>query len=414
MKIKKEDKIKFINEKIIVFKKKEKIDITEENYKDVIELLIETKNYEKFFEFLNNIIKIKSIKIYCNNKLENFINTFLNEYKNKNIENKIIDNFISINKKNINIYKDYFFDNIIIEFLKNNKDMFEEDTIKKFNDIFMENNNSLLVRNMPQTYSLLNDKKYIEFLEEIYCDMNYNYYNYNLKSIINLKELAFKKIIIDIGKYFEQSFDKNNNLNILVINKKIKKENYLLYKYKEEIIEMFNINKGRFAKEINKLRNKLAHFDYIEKKNYKDINFKLLEIGMTSYQLYYECLRLYISDYTFPIIPTINKYKENKGSIFNISNDILLFYKIYIEKFKEDIIKKDSIIELPKLITEEYYTMGKKKFLIFLKNTNIKFEDIDVNKIKILENSKKENSLKCRDFLIEHYNYIKSKYNEII
>lgn len=343
-KISKKDLIDLLNEVYSDFK-------DQNNIKDKTVIYIDDKSYENnkydIVDFVNDIYSDYTKQYYENYDIVNYINDIYNDFKNQNnMEDNIIIGFtnteistkskiireinINENKENKNSTKKIATNSKI-----NNKDVDENkeedktsDTLVKSNDfinkIFNEQDD---IKNIEEIITLLNDRNFIEFYE----NLNNGKYKNTINNFINKYDTTFNKISKELNKTKYKNFDKY----------------------------MLNILNNEDNKELRHNINKITE----QYEEYKDLksdmlnhNIKQLLIDFNNgkyHNLFSELIPIITDKKHNNFQKTIN-YEIIEGENADISYDLIyyLFDTIYNYKEPKKIEETETIVETTKTIEE--------------------------------------------------------------
>ena len=307
---------------------------------------------ENSWKYITDNECIKNIKIFVEKYCEKII-----KFQKEKIEKENF--FEELNKYNENINKEIIneFNNTCIEM------QFEENDIKKYDEILKNNLKQEYKKLTQENINLLKDKYNFELNKEIdnlfqnkEKILNMNYISF-INELIQIKykldssipdfflkqQISFEKIIEVIKKYIEEFFVKNKNSVEQKINNLISQKNFLEEKNKK-ILDEYTKDKNDFKNTVNKYNDML-----IENK----LKMKTMEEKIKNFE---EEKRILKETYI------INSEEKNKEL-----NDLNNKLSLEINKLKIELKTKEEEILLINLNKEQDLALSVQK-INFLEN----------------------------------------------
>ena len=307
---------------------------------------------ENSWKYITDNECIKNIKIFVEKYCEKII-----KFQKEKIEKENF--FEELNKYNENINKEIIneFNNTCIEM------QFEENDIKKYDEILKNNLKQEYKKLTQENINLLKDKYNFELNKEIdnlfqnkEKILNMNYISF-INELIQIKykldssipdfflkqQISFEKIIEVIKKYIEEFFVKNKNSVEQKINNLISQKNFLEEKNKK-ILDEYTKDKNDFKNTVNKYNDML-----IENK----LKMKTMEEKIKNFE---EEKRILKETYI------INSEEKNKEL-----NDLNNKLSLEINKLKIELKTKEEEILLINLNKEQDLALNVQK-INFLEN----------------------------------------------
>ena len=238
---------------------------------DLLESIINSINsgaipvIENSWKYITDNECIKNIKIFVEKYSQNIINFQKEKMETENF-------FEELNKYNENIIKKLIdeYNNICL------KMQFDENDIKKYDEILKNNLKQEYKKLTQENINLLKDKYNFEINKELYTIfknkekiLNINYIAF-INELIQIKykldssipdfflkqQISFEKILDAIKKYIEEFFVKNKNsveqkINTLLIQKNVLEEK------NKKIIDEYTKDKNDFKNTVNKYNDML-------------------------------------------------------------------------------------------------------------------------------------------------------------
>ena len=307
---------------------------------------------ENSWKYITDNECIKNIKIFVEKYCEKII-----KFQKEKIEKENF--FEELNKYNENINKEIIneFNNTCIEM------QFEENDIKKYDEILKNNLKQEYKKLTQENINLLKDKYNFELNKEIdnlfqnkEKILNMNYISF-INELIQIKykldssipdfflkqQISFEKIVEVIKKYIEEFFVKNKNSVEQKINNLISQKNFLEEKNKK-ILDEYTKDKNDFKNTVNKYNDML-----IENK----LKMKTMEEKIKNFE---EEKRILKETYI------INSEEKNKEL-----NDLNNKLSLEINKLKIELKTKEEEILLINLNKEQDLALNVQK-INFLEN----------------------------------------------
>ena len=357
---------------------------------------------ENSWKYITDNECIKNTKIFVEKYREKII-----KFQKEKIEKENF--FEELNKYNENINKE-----IINEFNNNCLEMqFEENDIKKYDEILKNNLKQEYKKLTQENINLLKDKYNFELNKEIDIlfqnkekILNMNYISF-INELIQIKykldssipdfflkqQISFEKIIEVIKKYIEEFFVKNKNSVEQKINNLISQKNFLEEKNKK-ILDEYTKDKNDFKNTVNKyndmlIENKLKMKTMEEKiKNFEEEKRILKE----TYIINSEEKNKELNDLNNKLSLEINKLKielktkEEEILLINLNKEQDLALSVQKINFLENEINEwkkrynSENKELSELKTEKIHLIANiDKLKVEIKNLKNKINSYEIN-----------------------------------